>query len=68
MSSGKSISMFECLLIDKCSCCAVDNGQGTVSDEKRSERFKQAPSSTVLLTAAVPNTAVVATSETYFQP
>lgn len=37
MSFGKSISMFECLLIDKCSCCAVDNGQGTVSDEKRSE-------------------------------
>ena len=37
MSFGKSISMFECLLIDKCSCCVVDNGQGTVSDEKRAE-------------------------------
>lgn len=37
MSFGKTVSGLACLLIDKCGCCAVDNGQGNVSDEKRAE-------------------------------
>lgn len=34
MSFGKTVSVLACLLIDKCGCCAVGNGQGSVSDEK----------------------------------